>query len=397
MSFSDEFVHIDADFDCGSAGQISGEGGSYEVGPQPEEVPEWFAAALEEHFAGAGVPREYAHCVRISSKAEGKREIRVRFRFTQTNGRDYMAPPYWFFRDGRWRPVALGATDYMPRSHVDLNIDLDKGETLLLANKPYLKPGVVEEMIDDLVDRYPFFHCRELGKTAEGRSILVLETDAREDTIVVAATMQPAEPGANPVLGAAHWLTDRSALSERLLDRFQFSFIPMSNPDGAAHGCSLTNALAEVPMFSFGRLLEGQSAPLETEAIWRYMEALSPAAYIEFHPHYQDVHSHKLNPMALEWYPSSMHGKVQQVEDALIGLNSSWRVTHLEKALPLGDCSSFNHLAYLFKTLVYCYQIYAISEEATRSHAVQAVSTLACALAGPEWLAQNISVKIVRG
>ena len=73
MAFVDEGVRIDADFDCGSAGEIRVVDDCYEIEPKPEPVPKWFAAALEEHFAGAGVPREYACRVRISSLADEHR------------------------------------------------------------------------------------------------------------------------------------------------------------------------------------------------------------------------------------------------------------------------------------------------------------------------------------
>ena len=67
MAYSDDNVRIDADGDCGSAGDICAADGRYLVAPKPEPVPEWFAQALEEHFGGAGVPREYAFCVRVCS------------------------------------------------------------------------------------------------------------------------------------------------------------------------------------------------------------------------------------------------------------------------------------------------------------------------------------------
>ena len=397
MAYSDDNVRIDADGDCGSAGDICAADGRYLVAPKPEPVPEWFAQALEEHFGGAGVPREYAFCVRVCSLLERPQEVALRFCFTATNGRSYMAPPYWLRRGGRWRTVAAGDTDYMAEQYADVRCVLAPGETVWVANKPYVTPVDIEEEIDELADRFPFYHRCELGRTAEGRPILALETDAREDAIAVGATMQPAEPGARPVLAVAHSLTDRSALSEKLLQRFQFCFIPMPNPDGAATGRSLTNAQGEVPMFSFERLLSGREAPAETGAVWRYMEALVPAAYIEFHPHYQDVQKHKLNPMALEWYPAAMHERVKRVEEALIGLNDAWRVTHLEQSLPLGDCGKFNNLARVFKTLAFCYQIYAITEEATRAHAIRAVLALAAGLAGPEWAAAQGQPEIVRG
>ena len=397
MAYVDGRVSIDADSDCGSAGDICDADGRYLISPQPEPVPEWFAQALDEHFAGAGVPREYAFCVRVRSLLDQPQKIELRFHFTATNGRNYMAPPYWLCRGGRWRTIAADDTDYVTEKYADICCFLTPGETVWLANKPYVRPADIEEEIDELVDRFPFFYRRELGRTAEGRPIIALETDAREDAIAVGATMQPAEPGARPVLAVAHSLTDRSALSEKMLQRFQFCFIPMPNPDGAATGRSLTNAQGEVPMFSFERLLAGREAPAETEAVWRYMEALVPAAYMEFHPHYQDVQKHKLNPMALDWYPAAMHERVKRVEDTLIGLNDAWRVTHLEPSLPLGDCGKFNNLARAFHTLAFCYQIYAITEEATQAHAIRAVLALAEGLAGPEWVATRDRVDIVKG
>ena len=50
-----------------------------------------------------------------------------------------------------------------------------------------------------------------------------------------------------------------------------------------------------------------------------------------------------------------------------------------------------------FQTLSYCYQIYAVTEEATCAHAVTAISTLAQALAGPEWVARKRAPVITRG
>ena len=397
MAFIDDKVSIDADGDCGSAGEIAAADGRYLVSPQPEPVPGWFALALEEHFGGAGVPREYAFCVRVRSLLDRPQQVALRFTFTATNGRSYMAPPYWLRRGGRWRTIAARDTGYVAEKYADVRCSLAPDEMVWVANKPYVGPADVEEEIDELVDRFPCYHRRELGRTAEGRPILALETDARQEAIAVGATMQPAEPGARPVLAVAHSLTDRSALSEKLLRRFQFCFVPMPNPDGTATGRSLTNARGEVPMFSFEGLLAGREAPAETEAVWRYMEALVPTAYIEFHPHYQDVQKHKLNPMSLEWYPAAMHEHATRVEEALIGLNDAWRVTHLEKSLPLGDCGQFNNLARAFNTLAFCYQIYAITEEATRAHAIRAVLALAEGLAGPKWAAARGKPDIVRG
>lgn len=265
---SEAGIRIDADFECGSSGEIRKVGErSYVSEPQPEPIPDWFYQALQEHFAGAGVPREYACHVRVASSAAECQRLALRFVFTETSGKGYMPPPYWIWRGRRWRPIAAAATHYVENVHVDLEFDIDPGER----------------------------------------------------------------------------------------------------------------------------------APLETRHLWRYMSALRPTAYMEFHTHYQDVRAHKLNPMALEWFPEDMRERVERVEQALLEINADWRVTPLEKSLPLVDSGKFANLTQYFHTLSYCYQIYAISEEATCAHATTAIAELVRALAGPEWLAQQPKSRIERG
>ena len=396
---TDSPIHADAAFEGGSAGEIRRTGeDSFEALPLPEAVPRWFFDALEEHFGGAGVPREYACHVRLVSRAERERTVRLRFRFTETSGAAYMAPPYWLRRDGRWRPLPARDTEYAEGSHVDLAIRLAPGEEVRAANKPY--PGL-REIHDDMetLAASGLFEVREIGRTAEGRAIQALEsTGSAADAVLVGATMQPAEPAARPVLAIAHWLTDGSGLTRRLLERFRFAFVPLPNPDGTAGGRSCTNGAGEVPMFSFGRLLAGEPAPAETRALWEYTEHLRPLSYLELHTHYQDVRAHKLNPMAAEWFADPERRELAaRVDRALLSLNADWRVTPIERATPLSGAGAFAHLAERLGTLAYCYQIYCVTEEATCAHAVSVARTLAAALAGPEWEAAAPPPNIERG
>jgi hypothetical protein len=392
-------LHIDADFEGGSGGAIRQiDTAAYAIEPKPESVPDWFLKALDQHFGGAGVPREYAFHVRLRSSATDSVQCRIRFVFTQTSGKGYMAPPYWMYTGDRWRPVADEQTRFVEREYVDLTVTVAPGEEIRLANKPYASTTRIQEDMHDLALRADgLFSLRELGRTRENRPLLALETELRDETVLVAATMQPAEPAARPVMAVAHWLTDRGMLTERLLDRFQFCFIPLPNPDGTANGRSVTNAVGEVPMFSFGHVVRGEPAPAESEALWRYAQQVKPAAYMEFHTHYQDNRFHKLNPMSLDWFPEPMHERVRRVDDALMHINSAWRVTPLTPDLPLVECGKFANLTAQFHTLSYCYQIYTVTEEATCAHAVTVISTLAQALAGPGWAAEQPEVRVERG
>ncbi len=395
-------ITIDSEFDTGSAGELQAVDGVYEIAPQAEPVSPWFTAALEEHFGGAGVPREYACHVRITSSASADQRICLRFLFSETNGKSYMDPPYWLLRNGRWSPIAESCTRFVSEQQVELDIDVVAGDVVQIANKPYMRGADVEAEMETLAQIGPF-SVEQIGRTARDRPLLALSTTRADgsmapDTILVGATMQPAEPAARPVLAVAHALNDGSALSQRLLDRFRFVLIPLPNPDGTAEGRSCTNGCGQVPMFSFGRLLAGDDdVPLETEALWRHAEALRPAAYIEFHTHYQQSRSHKLNPMGADWFDPERHAELARVNESLLATNLDWRVTPIERSTPLCEAGKFTNLADRFGTLAYCYQIYTISEQSTAWHAASVTMTLARALAGDEWAAAAPGPSIVPG
>lgn len=352
-------ISIDSGFPCGSAGDISSMGrGMFRVCPKPEAVPDWFESALSEHFGGAGVPREYAFNVRIRHMGVVPYRISVRFDFTKSCGKAYMGPPYWVYHKNRWRQVSREDTEFHEGDHVVLSSMLEPGQSIFLANKPYIGPADVEMDMADLSASSGVFSVRQIGVTDQGRPLQVLESDPRSESIVISATMQPAEPAARPVLTVSHALTDGSALSQRLLDRFQFCFIPMPNPDGAFHGRSVTNDKDEVPMFSFGHVLRGEHAPVEASAFWEYCCHLRPTALMEFHTHYQRNRSHKLNPMWHGWFPEHVRDRVSAVDNALLRLNKNWRVTEITPEIPLHECGKFSNLTRRSGTMSYCYQIY---------------------------------------
>jgi len=173
--------------------------------------------------------------------------------------------------------------------------------------------------------------------------------------------------------------------------------IPLPNPDGAFHGRSVTNAIGEVPMFSFGRHLAGEATPNETAWLWEYLSEVRPAAHIEFHTHYQDTRFHKLNPLALEWFPKSMHDRVKETTRSLLAVNDQWRVTELVKDTPIVTAGKFVNMAMHFQTISYCYQIYALTETSTCTQAIAAVQALANGLAGKDWASERREPEIVKG
>jgi len=72
-------IMIDDEFPCSSAGETRLLApGSYEVGFQPEEIPQWFQGLLDDLFKGKGVPKEYmAHVQGVDrSQDAGARGLR---------------------------------------------------------------------------------------------------------------------------------------------------------------------------------------------------------------------------------------------------------------------------------------------------------------------------------
>jgi hypothetical protein len=165
-------VHISAGFPTGSAGEISLVDDVYVILPKPEPVPEWFFAALQENFGGAGVPREYAFHVRVVSGKD--QSVRLRFPFTATNGSGYMDPPYWIRRDGVWCQETEFDTVFEARKYAEVTVAIGTGETVQVANKPYPLPKSIYTEIDELVRWHPFMSSTVYGETADGRPLVAL-------------------------------------------------------------------------------------------------------------------------------------------------------------------------------------------------------------------------------
>ena len=187
-------------------------------------------------------------------------------------------------RMGMWIPSKN--TDFHPAEHIDISVLLQPGETLRIASAPYEDPSVVCEQARQLSEQYDIWTYREIGHSAQGRPICVLETQPRDLTLFVDATMQSCEPVSWGILHVAHSLTIPTARTQRLLDHVQFCLMPITNPDGVCEGRSVTNAMGEVPKFGINHLVEGKSAPRETAALWQYFLDKKPDASIEVHAHF---------------------------------------------------------------------------------------------------------------
>lgn len=344
---SEHGIVLDNEFSCGSASGIRQVDSSlYEVDYLREEPPDWFVGYLEEHFGGRGVPKEYAFCIRIRNQKDEPQRVTVRFLLTKNCGVSYLAPPNWIRHESGWFWINPGETHYHPeREYLELSPEIGPRETIWLASAPFLAPEVVEQKIRQIAEHYPLWTSREIGRTAQNRPILVLESEPRPLKLAVAATLQPAEPAGWGVLHLAHWLTIPSSRVRRLLEKIQFCLIPMPNPDGSAEGRSVTNSLGEVPKFSFTEVAEGRPGPLETTALWNYLKEVRPEIYFEHHLHYtwEKPWVRRLNPTESDYVPEGMRPIAKATESALRELLPNINIVPIDPRKPDHTCYGVQH------------------------------------------------------
>ena len=317
---SDNGIEIDNDFTCSSAGEMRVlEAGIYEIGYQPEELPQWFQDVLDELFDGKGVPKEYMAHVRVTNTGSETRQARLRFLLSE-KGSNYMYPPWWVRQEAGWEWIPMDQTTHEEGRHVEVTVAVEPGSSIRVASAPYEEPEAVCEKARKLADRYDVWTYREIGPTACDRPIPVLETPPRPIKVMVEASMQSCEPVSWGLLHTAQWLTIPTMRVRRLLDRVQFCLLPMTNPDGVAEGRSVTNSVGEVPKFGINHLVEGLGAAKETKAVWDYVVGLRPDVTLEVHAHFtregftRSVGMHDRSSM-----PEGLRGKAGAVEGAIFG------------------------------------------------------------------------------
>jgi hypothetical protein len=345
LSDADYGIEIDDEFPCSSAGEMRNlEPGSYEIGFQPEEIPQWFQDVLNELFDGAGVPKEYMAHVRVRNCGEQTRRIRIKFLLSR-KGSNYMYPPWWVWRANTgWEWLPPEDTEYHEHKEMNATVELQPGEWVRIASAPYEEPDAVLERTRRLAERSDVWSYREIGTSAQGRPLPVLESAPRDIKFLVDATMQSCEPVSWGILHVAHWLTIPTACAKNLLDKVQFCIMPMLNPDGVYLGHSVTNSLGEVPKFGINRLVEGKGAPKETEALWNYLLEVKPDAALEVHAHFtREGFTRSIGMHDKKSMPEHLKAKGAILEQAIF---ENYHVDPLENRKVLIDPREAEHNVY---------------------------------------------------
>lgn len=361
----DSGISLDNEFECASARAFSKIGsGHYQV-----------ELLIENYSPDYPVVWEYMFCFRVRSQSDQAQTVTFRI-MEGRGGISYLDGPHFAKRNGNWELVPRSQTR-MSEEYIEVSLDVAAGDEFWLGNHPFPTPAEVEAATHATAAALDDFVVHEYGRTPEGRPLLALESEPREKTVIVFDTMQPAEPGDVPILFLAHWLSSRSAETEKLLAEYQFCLLPLTNPDGTAHGHSVTNAAGEVPRCHFEDAKLGKLVPAEAGIIWQYVAGKLPTMFIEFHIHYLVHAAHKLVGVHVN-EPSDERGVVALpaatvLWGELLKLNSNWRARLIEAESDTFRNALAETLARDFGTLSYVYQIYAPTVEAACAHAVDVV------------------------
>jgi hypothetical protein len=382
-------VVIDRDFPSAAAGRIdTTDGRHFDIQYEPEPLPDWFAALLDKHFAGRGVPKEYMFHVRVRNEADAPRQITLRFHFSPL-GASYLALPWWMRRDGRWQHadnVILHERD-KDYTHIDITLDLRAHECIYVASAPYDDPAAVDARTREAA-QLPGWSLREIGRTARERPLLALEANPGEPcemTLLVSATMQGCEPAWDAIIHAAHaWTLDIADIT-RLRERVRLCLLPLTNPDGLAAGRSVTNAVGEVPKFGFGHVAAGRDAPRETQALWDYMAAVRPDVCLEVHAHFtQPGFARSVGMQTLESAPPNLRDKAAALSDAFDaqyhGPQSKTRRIRIDPTRPGDDIYGITELNNHFAALQTFIQAESDTLDIQRADVWSAIVTHANAL-----------------
>jgi hypothetical protein len=185
-----------------------------------------------------------------------------------------------------WQPIPEVEIEQDAANH-DYTVHplVPPGAELDLSSMYWYAASEIAADLAALAARHPELTVTSIATTAEGRAVpLASLGPANAPTLILSATPQCHEVGSITVMGLL-----QAALSGELRDLVgpcRLVFLPLTNPDGNAHGCCMANARQQNLVFGFG----GPASPpesVECAAIWRAVTELHPAALLEWHsyPH----------------------------------------------------------------------------------------------------------------
>jgi hypothetical protein len=178
-----------------------------------------------------------------------------------------------------------------------LKLTLSSGETRFLSNTYFRSLRFLENRFSRLSENE---HCGKeiFGRSVEGRDLTAYvysRTRNFEDgkpVFVVTSGFHPMEADTFATEALMEFLSD--AGGRRLLSDFHFVIIPVVNPDGFFHGYNGCNSKGVNLYWNF--MEKNEAMAPEAYHLWRYLQKIRPALYLDFHSYTFQLHRKKASP-----------------------------------------------------------------------------------------------------
>ncbi len=312
-------LEIDTDFECANALDIRRVGDTeFVVHPRPDQCTNVFAHAASAYNVAFRVVNHGPTAQEATVSLHAGRGKTVAWRKLGDHGEA---------RVDDWRPVA-GPVDPpgLNEEVRTVRIEVPAHGVVDVATMYWMSATQVMDRLADIDAEHGEIAITSLGTTHEGRKIPAIDLSAlgpKDGPVrVVSATPQSSELGTIAVMG----LLDRilSGGLEDVVGTSKLVLLPLTNPDGNAHGMCMSNAVRQNVIFGFGDV-GTERAPLECTAVWDYLMDLHPEFFLEFHS-YPHLNRPSFRPYVfdLEFFPEGEpREKAKTFYDALIRVSPS--------------------------------------------------------------------------
>lgn len=213
-------VLLDAHFDGGQLGgcEIS-PGGVFNLTLFPEDEPP--------------INKSPWYAFRVSGRAGDDVVIRMQFH----DGYGYAR--YWpkFSRDGtHWESLAEDQVTVADDGNsAQLTLRLDQAR-VWIAGQEVLADAFYNQWLDDL-ESHPDVTTRLVGKSTQGRPVILAETPDRPEFVLMIGRQHPPEvTGAIAMRSFITTVLADTPLARQFRARFKLAIVPLMNPDGVAGG-----------------------------------------------------------------------------------------------------------------------------------------------------------------
>lgn len=213
-------VLLDAHFDGGQLGEcvVSAEG-DFELTLFPEDEPP--------------INKSPWYAFRVSGRTGDEVVIRIRFHD------DYGYARYWpkLSRDGtHWESLAGDQVTVADDGNsAQLTFRLDQAR-VWVAGQEVLADSYYNQWLDDL-ESHPDVTTLLVGKSTQGRPVILAETPDRPEFVLMIGRQHPPEvTGAIAMRAFIDTVLADTPLARQFRARFKLAIVPLMNPDGVAGG-----------------------------------------------------------------------------------------------------------------------------------------------------------------